>query len=333
MPLKQLRIIVVFEIPSNPRNTLQDYLAFEDWQDEKDVIKTLKKLNHHVHLVGLNLEITPLITAIKKYKPDLVFNLCETLDKNRKQEPNIVGVCELFQTPYTGASPFALHLCQDKAIQKKILSYDKVNTPEFLVINKENKQPKLEQIKYPAIIKPLNLEASEGISQKSCVANPSACLERINFLQKKFNCDIIVEEYIEGTDVYAAVMGKKNKILVGHPIQLVFARYPEQRKKIATYRLKWDDDYRKKWGITTNQVRSPKLAQKIKKICKRIYSKLKISGYARFDLRVTPQGQLFFIEANPNPSIAKQDDFSKSVQATGLSYQKILQRIIASSLS
>ncbi len=331
MPSKKLRILVVFEVPRKPELPLKDYLKLPDWEDERDVVRTLKSLGHEVLMVGIGPEINPLITMIQQEKPDLIFNLCETLNKNRKQEPNIAGICELFNIPYTGASPFALHLCQDKAMQKKILSYGKIKTPQFQVVSKNEKKPNLNHLSYPVIIKPLNLEASEGISQKSYAQTPGACLQRISFIQKKFNSDIIVEEYIDGTDIYAAVMGN-NKIIVGHPIELVFSHYPEKRKKIATYKTKWDDAYRKKWGIRTHPLKNKELAQSVKKICKKIYSELKISGYARFDLRASPQRGLFFIEANPNPSIAKEDDFSKSVKAIGFSYKEILQKIIYSSL-
>ena len=230
MSPKTLKILVLFEVPKFPKLSLQEYLKLPDWEDERDVIKTLKDLNYQVLILGLDKSIHPLIEFIKKEKPDLIFNLCETLNRNRKQEANIAGICELLHTPYTGASPFALHLCQDKAIQKKILGHKKISTPQFIVVSKKDKKPKLENLIYPVIVKPLDLEASEGISQKSLANDFQQCLRRIHFLQKKFNTDIIVEEYIDGTDFYTAVMGQ-DKITVGHPIKLFFKKYPKDKRK------------------------------------------------------------------------------------------------------
>lgn len=331
MPLIKLRILVVFQIPQNSNLPIKSYLKFTDWEDERDVISALKKLNHEVFLIGLKSDINTLIKAIKDLKPNLVFNLCETFNQQRKHEANITSVCELLNVPYTGASPFALHLCQDKAVQKKILSYDKIMTPRFTVIPKNRKQPLINNIHYPAIVKPLNLEASEGISQKSYVTNPNSCYERIKFIQKKFKSDIIVEEYIEGMDAYIAIIGNKT-LIIGEPVQLVFSRYSPKKLPIATYKTKWDATYRKKWGIKTIVMKKSRFTHKIQKTCENIYFKLKLSGYARFDIRINKKNECFFLEANPNPSIAKNDDFSKSAKACGISYNEIIQQIICTSL-
>lgn len=331
MPLKNLRILVVFQIPYDSNLPINSYLKYNDWEDEKDVVSALKKLNHEVFLLGLKSDINLLIKAIENLKPNLVFNLCETFNEQRKYEANITSVCELLNVPYTGASPFALHLCQDKAVQKKILSYDKIKTPSFIVVSKHQKKPLINNINYPAIVKPLNLEASEGISQKSYVTNSNLCYERIQFIQKKFKSDIIIEEYIEGTDVYIAMIGNKTPI-IGEPIKLVSSKYPQKKHLIATYKTKWDTTYRKKWGIKTIVMKKSKLSHKIQKFCETIYFKLNLSGYARFDIRVDQKDECFFLEANPNPSIANNDDFSKSVRACGISYSEIIQKIIHASL-
>ena len=336
MLLKKLKIIVVFEVP-NPKekNPPQHYLKFPDWRDEKDVIVALKKLGHQVHVVGINEDIKSFILEVEQEKPDLIFNLCDTFKNKRELEANIPGVCELLNTPYTGASPLSLHLCQDKAIQKKIISYDqKIKLPSFLTVTKDRLIPNLKKLSYPVIVKPLNLEASEGISQKSYVTSPEKCLERILFLRKKFHSDVIIENYISGTDVYVGLLGNKDiGIIVGQPVKLLFHEYPSHKKKIATYKCKWDDNYRKRWGIKTTLMGESLFTKKIKKICRETYEKLKLSGYARFDLRLTSEGDCYFLEANPNPSIGKSDDFSKSASGYGLSYLEVIEKIILASFN
>ena len=335
MLLHKLRILVVFQIPDNKSSLpAESYLKFIDWEDERDVIWALKKQGNSPFIFGLKSDIKELIEEITRVKPDLVFNLCETFQNKREHEANIPAICDLLNVPYTGASPFALHLCQDKAIQKKILSYDQeVKIPHFMTIEKNKKILSLGKINYPAIVKPLNLEASEGISQKSYVNNIKNCHQRINFIKEKLNSDVIIEDYIEGTDVYLALIGKEGKkILVGEPVQLIFSKYPDAKKTIATYRTKWDSNYRKKWGIKTVVMEKSKLTKKIQQICLKTYSKLKLSGYVRFDMRITKKNECFFLEANPNPSIAKNDEFSKSAAAKGLDYLKLINKIVSISL-
>jgi D-alanine-D-alanine ligase len=182
---------------------------------------------------------------------------------------------------------------------------------------------------FPLVVKPLHEEASTGISQASFVENEEQFKQRVAFVQEKFNQEAIAEEYIEGRELYVSLIGN-GRLQVLPVREIVFKEVPLEEPKIATYKAKWDESYRKRWGIENGFAESldPALVQKIERVCRKIYRVLAIDGYARLDLRLTPQNEIVFIEANPNPHLAKDEDFALSAQKAGLSYPELIDRII-----
>jgi D-alanine-D-alanine ligase len=171
-------------------------------------------------------------------------------------------------------------------------------------------------------------EASYGISQASFVGNDDQFRERVTFIHEKYNSDAIAEEYIEGRELYVSLMG--NVRLTVFPIrELVFREVPPDEPKIATYKAKWDEEYRKRWGLENQFAEDldPALVTNIQDKCKEIYRLLTIDGYARIDLRLTPDNKLYFIEANPNPILADDEDFALAAGKAGLSYPQLIERI------
>jgi D-alanine-D-alanine ligase len=186
----------------------------------------------------------------------------------------------------------------------------------------------LGDLRFPVFIKPLNLEASEGISQLSFAGTKKDALERIRYLHDRFETDVIVEEYISGRELYVGVIGNE-RLTSFPPRELFFREVPEGEPRFASFKAKWDDDYRKKWGIKTGNANlSEDVRDKLDELCKKIYRVLGLSGYGRVDLRLTPEGEIYCIEANPNPSIEKDGDFALSAVKSGMAYEELIQKII-----
>ena len=235
--------------------------------------------------------------------------------------------------PFTGCGSSGLLLCKHKAISKKILGYHRIRVPEFTVIARGKQATRPKRLKFPIIVKPLKEEASYGISQASFVETDEQFKERVQFIHNSYDNDVIAEEYIAGRELYVSVLG--NHRLDVYPIrELVFKEVPPDEPKIATYRAKWDEEYRKKWGLQNQfaDALDPALAKDIAQTCKRIYRLLTIDGYARLDLRVTASGEIYFIEANPNPILAEEEDFAQSAAKAGLAYPQLIERIIRTGL-
>lgn len=332
--MKTLKIVLLFDLSVNlePEKYV-DYWNTPDWKTERDVKSTLIKLGHEVIPFGIYDDIEPFIKLVKEAKPDLVFNMSEAFSGKRNFEPNLTALMELVGVPFTGAGPLSLQLCKDKALTKIILGYHDIKTPRFIVFKKNKPIGSLKNFPYPAFIKPLQLESSEGISQVSYAENEKDVLNRVKFIHERLGVDAIVEEFIDGKEIYVSILGNE-KLSVFPPRELYFKQVPESEPKFATYKSKWDQEYRKRWGIDSGWVSdlSESTEKKLYDVCKKVYRLLNIQGFGRIDLRVKDD-EIYFIEANPNPSIAKKEDYALSAHKAGVQYEELIAKIVSLSLS
>jgi D-alanine-D-alanine ligase len=332
---KKLKILVLCDAiePTPPDHNLAEYLA-GDRQTESDVLNAFGKLGHQAeHLVIFD-SLELLRQKLESFQPDVVFNLADQFRNNRAFDQNIVSFLEMHGIPFTGCGSTGLTLCKHKAISKKILGYHRIHVPEFTVIPRGRKGVRPKRLRFPILIKPLKEEASYGISQASFVETDEQFRERVQFVHEKFDNDAIAEEYIEGRELYVSVIG--NQRLQAFPIrELLFKEVPPDEPKIATYKAKWDEEYRKRWGLQNQFAEGldSALIKSIEQTCKRIYRLLTIDGYGRIDLRMTANNEIYFIEANPNPVLAAEEDFAQSALKAGLAYPQLLERIVRSGMS
>jgi D-alanine-D-alanine ligase len=334
--MKSLKILLLCDIGEPPpkNQDFSEILKSEDWAGEAILMKTFKKLGHEPEIFALYDSIEPLYERLKSDPPDLVFNQCECIRQDRKTEPWIAGFLDLMGIPYTGAKPGALTLCKDKSLTKKILSYHRIPLPRFVVSKKSHPIRKLTSVRLPTFTKPLGLEGSEGIAQMSFSDNEKDTLERVQFIHRSLKTDAIVEEYIEGRELYVGVMGNERKVKTFPPRELFFQEVPEGEPKIATFKAKWDEQYRKKWGIKSGFAKSlpSEIEKELSELSIRIYQTLGMSGYGRMDFRLTPDGRVVFIEANPNPSLLFDEDFALAAEKAGLEYSDLIDQIIRQAL-
>lgn len=329
--MKKLKVLVLFDSAGSPPED-QDFteeFKMEDWSAESAVCETLAKLGHEVRTLGVYDDIRLLFNEVEENRPDVVFNLTELFLGKAYFDRNIPSVLELLEIPYTGCDPVSLMVCNNKAMTKKILAYHKIKIPGFHIFQKGKRIWHPKRLKFPLIVKPLKEEASTGIAQASFVENGKDLFERIAFIHEKFNMGALAEEYIDGRELYVSVLGK-GRIKLFPAREMKFTDVPEDEPKLATYKAKWDKKYRKKWGIKNEFAgRLPNGAtEKINSICKRAYRALLIDSYGRFDLRLTPEGEVYVIEANANPALSKEDEFAESAAKAGLGYDKLMEKIL-----
>ncbi len=332
---KKLRILALFDAirPTGIDESLSAELQTEDWKTEAGVLAALRELGHTVEHLALFDDLDLLRQKLQSFGPDLIFNLADQFRNNRSFDQHIVSILAMYGVPFTGCGSTGLTLCKHKGISKKILSYHRIHTPAFVIIARGRRIARPKQLRFPILIKPLKEEASLGISQASFVENDEQFKERVQFIHEKYDNDVIAEEYIDGRELYVSILG--NHRLQVFPVrELVFKEVPPDEPKIATYKAKWDEDYRKRWGLQNQFAEGlePALVRQIENACKRIYHLLTIDGYARLDLRMTAANELYFIEANPNPILAADEDFALSAMKTGLSYPQLIERIVRQGL-
>ncbi len=330
---KKLEVLVIFDTAGTPPKD-QDFSKElksedEDWYTEIDVIDALKQLGHNVRMLGVYDDVNLIVEEIKGKRPDIVFNLTEVFLGKVHFDKNVVALLEMMEIPHTGCGPEGLTVCGDKAMSKKVLTYHRIKVPRFHVFRKGKRLWHPKRIRLPAIIKPLREHASTGIAQASHVETEQDFCNRVKFIHESLNMDAIAEEYIDGRELYASVLGN-NRLKVFPLREVKFTEVPDDEPKIATYKAKWDEKYREKWGIKNVLAgRLPNgVEKKITNICKRAYKALRIQGYGRFDLRLTPQNEVFILEANPNPILRKDEDFAQSAEKEGLPYKILINNIL-----
>jgi D-alanine-D-alanine ligase len=327
-----MKILVLFDIArrADPVETFSERsLKEEDKPTEADVLRCLKQLGHEVETLAVFDNVAAIVAKLETYKPDVVFNLTESFYHDRSHEPNIPALLDLMKVRYTGSGPEALLLCKDKALAKKVLTYHRVRLPRFVVSQRVRPLRRLRRFVFPAFVKPVSEESSDGISQASFVRVEEEAIERARFIHQKFNCDALIEEYIEGRELYLSVLGN-SRLTVFPPREIFFEQVPEDAPKFATFHAKWNDAYRKKWGIR-NAAAGPLpdgVQENLSRLARRIYRLLKIRGFGRIDVRLTPAGEVFVIEANPNPCLAHDEDFARAAAAAGMGYDALIQQIL-----
>jgi D-alanine-D-alanine ligase len=332
---KALRVLLLTDenlIPDKPRTKLKGRDA-ELSKTEYDVLEALNKLGHEVTCAGVGSDLSSIRRAILHNKPHVIFNLVEQFDGLPFFDQHVVSYLELRKQKYTGCNPRGLTLARDKALTKKILAYHRLPVARFAVFKPRKKIVVPSRLKYPMFVKSLTDEGSEGIAQASLVRDQDKLIERIAFIQGKTNSAALVEEFIEGREIYVGVYG--NELLtVLPPWELTMNKLPKDAPFIATDKAKWDPNYQKKVGLKSGPAKlDESMARELERTSKRIYRLLGLTGYARLDYRLTDKQRLYLLEANPNPQIAKNEDFADSAEHAGMKYEELLQKLVTLGLS
>ena len=326
----KLRVLALVHRHLIPPDTIEEGtdIVSAPWRTEYDVITTLTGLGHEVKALGVHDDLGEIRRLATEWKPHIAFNLLEGFDDITIFDQNVVSHLELLKLPYTGCNPRGLLLARDKSLSKKLLAYHRIAVPEFEVvrIGRPIRRPK--RLPFPLMVKSLTQEASIGISQASVVDTDEKLKERVAFIHDSIGTAALVEQYIEGRELYVGILG--NQTLQAMPVwELFFTNMPEGAKRIATDRVKWSVKYQKRHGIDTAEAQLPEgLAPKIQHLARRTYRALDLSGYARIDFRMDASGKAYVIEANANPQLAEDEDFAKSAKRVEVSYSMLLERIM-----
>jgi D-alanine-D-alanine ligase len=333
---RRYKVLVLFDTAGTPPDD-QDFskeLKTDDWAAEAHVIEALKQLGHEVRTIGVWDEPGMIIDEIKANPPDVVFNLTEHFNEVSAYDRNVAGLLEMMDVPYTGSSPTGLTLCKNKGMAKEILAYHKIRVPNFAIFSRGSAIRRPRRLKFPLFIKPLREEGSVGIALDSFVDDDDPFEERVRFIHERLNQDALAEEYIEGRELYVSILGN-DRLRVFPYREVIFSEVPDGQPKFSTFKAKWDDAYRKRWGIQ-NIFAEPLpngMNQRVANICRAVYRALRIRGYGRIDLRITPDGEIVILEANPNPNLEREDEFAQSALKAGFSYPRMVQRILTLALT
>src|SRR5579883_2673114 len=334
--MKKLRTLVVVHASLVPPESLDGHSdkEIEEWRTEYDVTSTLRASGHDVRCLGVLDSLTEMRSSIADWKPDIVFNLLEEFNGIGTYDQHVVAFLELLRQPYTGCNPRGLLLSRDKPLCKQLLAFHRVPTPVFTVARRGVKFRPPRRAKFPLFVKSTSEDASVGIAQASVVEDAASLRERVEFVHEQIGSDALVEEYIEGRELYVGVLG--NERLTRLPVwEMAFGTMPHSLAAIATRKVKWDKRYQQRYGITTRAATDlpPGIEARLDRLSRRIYRALGMSGYARMDFRVTASGDIYVLEANANPNLEAAEDFAESARASGIGYAELLERLMTLGLT
>ena len=207
--MKPQRVLALVHKGLEPPDEKVDKATAEtaEWRMEYDVVRTLKVLGHEIRVIGVHDDLTPIKKTMDEFKPTITFNLMEAFDDIIVFDQNVVRYLELLKVPYTGCNPRGLTLSRDKALAKKLMAYHRIPVPDFLVVPLGAKVKLPKRLQFPLIVKSLTYESSTGISQASVVDNDEQLAKRVQFIHDTIMTPAIIEEFIDGRELYFGVMG------------------------------------------------------------------------------------------------------------------------------
>ena len=331
MSQRPMRVLALVHKELQPPSDPDRYHTNVDWKMEFDVIESLRYMGHDVEVLGLHDDLSVLAAAVERFRPQVLFNLLEDFRGVAVNDQHWVSHLELLGIPYTGCNPRGLLFARDKAVAKKILAHESILAPGFAVFRRGERvslNGSHGDLTYPLIVKSLIFDGSVGISQASVVASEDKLWERVHFVHNDIGTDAIAEEFIDGRELYVGVVG--NDRLETLPVwELKFKNRPPSTRLIATERVKWSGKYQKKVGVKSGLARlSNDKKREVQTLARRVYRVLELSGYARIDFRMDGDGNVYFLEANPNPQLAYGEDFAESAEKGGISYEDLISRIL-----
>ena len=294
---------------------------------EEEVAETLGKLGHDAKLHVLDGTIKSL-HALARMECDLVFNLAESFAGNDTADYCIAAYLELIEKPFTGSGSHGLLYGQDKAVAKKILEFHGIHTPVF-ARSFRGRLDFSHDLEFPVIVKPAREDGSIGIEFNAVVRSIRELMERIDWLHANFDSPVLIEEYVEGREIYVGVLGNDNPIALP-VVELDLSKLPEGRPRIAGAEVKWGKGtraYRDTKSMIAEDLSDDTVAL-LQTTAVAVFQALELRDYARIDMRLRPDGRVAVIEANPNPWLASKAEFAMAARKSGRNYTQLIEEIV-----
>jgi D-alanine-D-alanine ligase len=329
----KLNIVVLFdrwEEPEDPGAASSDKAPLSRTLDKKEVEEevadALGKLGHEAVLHVLD-GSTKSLHALARLDCDLVFNLAESFAGNDTADHCIAAYLELIGKRFTGSGSHGLLYAQDKGVAKKILEFHGIHTPVF-ARSYRGRLDFSHDLEFPVIVKPAREDGSIGIEFNAVVSSIRELMERIDWLHANFDSPVLIEEYVEGREMYVGVIGNENASALP-VIELDLSKLPEGRPRIAGAEVKWGKGTRayKDTKSAVAEDLPEETTALLQQTAVAVYQALDLHDYARIDMRLRPDGRVAVIEANPNPWLASKAEFAMAARKAGRTYTQLIEEI------
>ena len=311
----------------------KDILAEDAIIEEIGAVENaVRTLGHQCFVMAIHDEILTVMHWLQEIRPDVVFNLCESVYGNTCWEMNIPALLDLFRIPYTGSSPLTLGLCQDKGKVKDILQSQGILTPRYKIFDR-GVGPVKGNI-FPIIVKPLHEDGSLGISKESVVFDNEALSRQIQYVIEKYHQPALVEEFIDGRELNAGLLESDGKVGVLPISEIDYSEFPEGVPKICGYEAKWMADsieYQKSKPICPAPLEWV-MKKRVEYIAVKAFKLFGCRDYARVDIRIDRNGKIYVLEVNPNPDISPESGMTRAIKVQGMTYEDFIGALLERSL-
>ena len=294
----------------------------------EQIAAALRQGGHKVSLFGVHGDARKLIAGLTRRKPELVFNLMESFGDDPLGYLPVAGTLDLLGLPYTGCGPGELYLQEDKVLAKKLLAFDGIPYPNFAVFSQDADLETGGSLRMPLFVKPLCMDASLGIGARNLVHSASEMMQRIGEIHQKVHDAALVEEYIEGRELYVGVLGNHDAVAFP-PIEIDFSGLPDGTPHVMDKKAKWDKKSSAYKGtrVVVAEV-ADELRARLHKTALAAYRALRVRDYGRVDMRLTDDGQVYVLEVNASCYLEKAEEFATGAAAAGLDYATLINRIV-----
>jgi D-alanine-D-alanine ligase len=291
------------------------------------VAAALNEKGHTASVLGVYDDLRKLVSDLARQQPDLVFNLLESFGKSNSGDIGVAGVLDLLGLHYTGGGPGELYLRQDKGLAKKVLAFENLLYPHFAVFSQNSDFETAGNLRLPLFVKPLTADASIGIDGDSLVRDTTSLMKRVLAIHEKVKDSALVEEYIEGRELYVGVLGNREPIPLP-PVEVDFTGFPEGEPKILGTKAKWKKNSAEYKGTKSVLAEVPdELRAKLQKTAVDAYRAVRVRDYGRVDLRLTEAGEIYVLEVNASCYLEKDSEFSMAAKAAGIEFPDLVERI------
>lgn len=297
-------------------------------EDREEIFEALEKLGHEPSYYILDGR-TQSLMGLAKANADLVFNLTESYAGDDSKEMHVAAFLDLLDIPYTGAGPHAHMLALDKSIAKKMFAFYGIQSPYFATAYRGTLDH-AHDISFPLIVKPTSEDGSIGIDAAAVVNSVKELMERISYIQTEFDSPALIEEYIEGREIYAAILGNYEGAHALPLVELDLSKLPKGVPKIASQDVKFEKDT-EVYKLTKSAVAEDldeETATRLTETALKAYRAVKLRDYGRIDMRLSPKGEVYVIEANPNPWLSGAQEFAMAAKKSGLTYTEMIGEIV-----
>jgi D-alanine-D-alanine ligase len=303
-----------------------------DVLDEAEAVEqALRDLGWDTDRLEVGLDLEAAARTLRQRRPDLVFNLAETLGGAARLAHFVPAFLDEIGLPYTGSGPDAMATTANKRLAGSILRLARLPVPPAMP-----RAARTADSTGPWIVKSVWEHASIGIDDESVVPGADEARARIAERRARLGGEWFAEGYIEGREFNLSLLAADGASEVLPPAEIRFLDYPPGKPRIVNYAAKWDPDafeYHQSTRVFPDARDEPALFAELRRLALACWDLFGMAGYARVDFRVDASGNAWILDVNTNPCLAPDAGFAAAVDRSGATYEQAIARIVGDALA